>query len=239
MYCNHCKKELPFEMGRFCPYCGKDRTITVQQKKNPFIKALKILGGILLMLFMIFSFTVGAICVVGSFVEETESSALYGGLVILFFFVLASIGFGKLVGSIKSTFKIMGIVLGAIALLTLFIIFVFAPFMGNQNSLTFLSFDVIIALIVWLVIGIVKKRKSFIIFPVILAIVYSLMYQGVIHDIPYVIRHIQGEDFIGIWFVYACIVFAITFIVEKLTIALYLKNKTIQYIILVHLVKTI
>ena len=222
MFCAECGRTID-NHSKKCLYCEGEINKKVA-KKNPIITALKVVAGIICVLFMDFILICLLACA-SAIITESEK-VLYFMLSIFFVGMFLATGFvlGKICGSVKNTFRTIGKCIGIGSF-----IFIALGFFGVEGEagaeISGLTFIVISLSIGVFIFGIVKKKIKAIIIPAIIVVVYGLMLYGVANDEPYFIRKIQGEDFIGIWAIYALIIITIASIIEVIYTITYSKIK--------------
>lgn len=223
MRCENCKEELPKEAVTYCPSCGH-QIVNKPQKKNPIITAIKVIVGIFCVSSMIVTFFSSVLFGVMS-ITEKDFIFLIPTVILMGIFLLVALVMGKICGSVKETFRIIGICIAGFVFIALVALVFSSSEVGGEAGLALLSFSIISLSIGTFVFGIVKKKKKVIIITIIVVSIYSLMLIGVVNDEPYFIRKIQGEDFISVWAIYALIVLVIAFITEVIYTIAYSKGK--------------
>lgn len=209
MRCSVCGVKLKSGACGKCPGCGA-AVPAGQKKKHTFAKMI-------LLVVMLFA----AVCVgvgISEVLKGNFADALYG-CVFAGVFALAAWGRCKLGGSAKTAY---------ILFCSMLVLGVMAVFEEGQavipERLSVLSgfvACVCIALVCW---GIAKRDKKLIVLPVIAAAVFGMILVGAVNDVPYFIRRIQGEEFMGIWYKYCAVLWLVIIVCGRSVLSIYAKG---------------
>ena len=209
MRCRNCGVYLASNSILRCPHCGG--VVAGPEKKkaknNPFIKILKGIVGTILVLFMIASFFTALLVVAVSITEE-DPSMLIAATILLGACFGAVCCFGKMIGHMKETFRVTGIIICAILGIVLFTLILASSAAGGDGG-------TIMHAIGWIglsALGIfyaVKKQDRVVLIAVIIGTVaYYINWFLATNNIPEFIRAIPGSSFIFVWWLWIAVIYA-------------------------------